>query len=1526
MKKLLSMVLSILMVLSTFSCLAGVVYAAENEWLYNGAAADMTEDMPFSLPDTTVGTAIQMDKGYRNILTGKDYELRCHHTDGTQCSSIWIDKKYGIANNYLDNVDVTPGGLATYPEVEFVFDLGAEITPEYFAFINRPEVNLQTAEFEVYVADTYEEATANPQFLINYTRPNDTTTNHHVNIFKFPEPPDKFSYLIVRLKADNLGPYDGYRFNEIMLLGDDPTVNAGEWVHTGSTATMPDTLPIEQGSLAVGSAVPLKEGYTSILPGKTYKFACHHDDETSCSSIWSQNADKMANGVITDIDVAQPSHLRERYPEIDIIFNLEDSVIPEYFLFINRADVQRQIIEFDLLGANSYEEATTNPTLIATYSRYDDTTSDHRVIAYKFEDNAPAYSYLIVRLKKDTFGNATGYRFNQIMLTGKVAQSEDPNVIGGWVHNGSVADMSGELPMHISGATMSDTITFDEGYGNLLIGKAMDVSCYKADGTKCSKVYGEETWHLTANGLMDNVDYHPTSIDQFNQVDLIFDMEGVVNPEYFVLINRPTIDQQTNKYEILGANSYAEARNNPTKIAEYVRSPQDNTTDQQVNVYKFPQEAASFKYFIFRLLDDNYEGANAGYRFREVMLLGDYTPDAQKSNVKFFEENLASVIDFDTSLTAEKVTICRNEEEGKATASSVQNLQDGDLGTETFISSPQFAKYDSSTNTAIWYTDGTITAEIVYDLGAKYDISNILVTHHKGIHWRASDYEIYASKERETLFDKESLVAKVINDGAAQHQVINPTSDSSYRYVALKYINPVSTTDIDKVKAGNIYPRILEFRVYGTPADCGGNHNVIWFEEIKPGIFDDGQKEHYGCSECELIFSDSEGQQVVNPEDYAIPATGYPYHESYEEGQNFKLQHLMDFNGAQGAAIYGDTLFSLNQVGRCAVYDIPTQKHLGSFNLATYNEGYDNEGNADSRYANHSNAATFSTVKFDESDPYPLLYITTGSSNDRDTDNSMISKLAVERILYSEEKGWYSELVQLIQFNDYDYLLEEEGNPEKNTGCTNGHYLKNNWNGESFKYISGEGYDASKGYETGLSGWFNAFLDFDPTGKTQGKAYMLKERFAQDPNNLAKYKENYEGFESYEKDNAVIISELTLPSVPTSKDDPNYGKTITLTPADITDQIILSHVDGVTQAGVVYQGILYFIRGNRSKDYPYYMNRMEAIDLTAGKRVGEYKLYESECWEYEPEGLGIWNGELFMTMGTKGFVFDYVTLDKEGEEHICSLCGKNMGKHTVNFYDKMGNLIHSAEVSDSETLSADVLKSAIDSIPNIFGYNKGVNGNYWNADTSVPITEDTSFTAVYTRAEIAATLTVEDGGNIETFNYSFDEKVTITAKNEADFLGWKDSTTGAVVSKSPTYSFYMYGNVFFTAVYKTEEITSLEKDISILNVPTHYDLGETHFDVTLTASSFVPAGATVTDKGIILTNKTGYAECGGEVTLDIKTKQIAKSKRIADGNYMITVTGVKNGQVRYARAYVTYVLDGETYTVYSRNTEKISNE
>ncbi len=143
--------------------------------------------------------------------------------------------------------------------------------------------------------------------------------------------------------------------------------------------------------------------------------------------------------------------------------------------------------------------------------------------------------------------------------------------------------------------------------------------------------------------------------------------------------------------------------------------------------------------------------------------------------------------------------------------------------------------------------------------------------------------------------------------------------------------------------------------------------------------------------------------------------------------------------GTQGMASYGEYFFWASPRGEIDVYDVnDTGKitPIATFRLGSYNDGFhprnfNTEGTETSWWANHSNQMMFGTEKFDESDQFPLLYVTTGSSNAHDGSGAYVAKCAVERIT---KKGdtWSSETVQIIEFNDFKNIPYEKDNPYKN--------------------------------------------------------------------------------------------------------------------------------------------------------------------------------------------------------------------------------------------------------------------------------------------------------------------------------------------------------------------------------------------------------------------------------------------------------------------------------------------------------------
>ncbi len=271
---------------------------------------------------------------------------------------------------------------------------------------------------------------------------------------------------------------------------------------------------------------------------------------------------------------------------------------------------------------------------------------------------------------------------------------------------------------------------------------------------------------------------------------------------------------------------------------------------------------------------------------------------------------------------------------------------------------------------------------------------------------------------------------------------------------------------------------------------------------------------------------------------------------------------------------------------------------------------------------------------------------------------------------------------------------------------------------------------------------------------------------------------------------------------------------------------------------------------------------------------------------------------------------------------ILAVLDKEEVTHTVTFLNKNGTVLGTEAVADGSAVSVNKAAEYAANADEIFGYTKGINGNFWDSDITLPITADMTFTAVYTKNDVSAVLTVEDNGT-KTENHSFDERVSVTAEKTEGFLGWRDKSSGAVLSTSRKYTFYLPGEIDLEAVYESDGVNSLTVDSSVLNTSVHYAATDVGYKATVTGISAVPTGATITEKGFVITNRTGYAAANGEVTLNMATKQIETANKPANGNYMLTIA-INAGQKRYVRAYVTYTLNGVSHTEYSKHTAFIN--
>lgn len=130
----------------------------------------------------------------------------------------------------------------------------------------------------------------------------------------------------------------------------------------------------------------------------------------------------------------------------------------------------------------------------------------------------------------------------------------------------------------------------------------------------------------------------------------------------------------------------------------------------------------------------------------------------------------------------------------------------------------------------------------------------------------------------------------------------------------------------------------------------------------------------------------------------------------------------------QGTAVWDDLLFSLRNTGLCVVIDLKSKELVSEFKLASYGK------------MNHANDAFFGPYKYDDSDRFPLIYVS--QCKDKPVEeiglpqtDTLARICFVERILTDAEgKLVGTEIVQLIHLQlekKHSRLMEfDSKNPE----------------------------------------------------------------------------------------------------------------------------------------------------------------------------------------------------------------------------------------------------------------------------------------------------------------------------------------------------------------------------------------------------------------------------------------------------------------------------------------------------------------
>ncbi len=342
-----------------------------------------------------------------------------------------------------------------------------------------------------------------------------------------------------------------------------------------------------------------------------------------------------------------------------------------------------------------------------------------------------------------------------------------------------------------------------------------------------------------------------------------------------------------------------------------------------------------------------------------------------------------------------------------------------------------------------------------------------------------------------------------------------------------------------------------------------------------------------------------------------------------------QITNISNGHAAQGTAAYGNDLFVCDKYGYCHMYRLPHGEFIESFALGSMNE-------AEGPTQNHSNQIMFGPEKFDEDDAYPLLYVTTGYSNDHDGNGAYYAKCSVERIRHNEERGWYAEIVQTIEFNDKANIPDSDINGTLNKMYKDGKFL----------YVSGNGYDAASGYQKIGYGWPHFYVDSHPTEETEDMLYIYSTRFRGSEHWEKEAQKDY-NIVDFKEDNSYIFTSFEMPDLPDDEDDKDYGKTVTLYPKDIIDQFETDFDTYSFQGGTLYQGRVFHAYGD-AKQSEKHRDAILVFDLASQKKIGKLELHTTQIAEWEPECCFLYKEKLALSaynMDSKNPMVNIYTID-----------------------------------------------------------------------------------------------------------------------------------------------------------------------------------------------------------------------------------------------------------------------------------------
>lgn len=263
--------------------------------------------------------------------------------------------------------------------------------------------------------------------------------------------------------------------------------------------------------------------------------------------------------------------------------------------------------------------------------------------------------------------------------------------------------------------------------------------------------------------------------------------------------------------------------------------------------------------------------------------------------------------------------------------------------------------------------------------------------------------------------------------------------------------------------------------------------------------------------------------------------------------------------------------------------------------------------------------------------------------------------------------------------------------------------------------------------------------------------------------------------------------------------------------------------------------------------------------------------------------------------------------------------GKKAETVKVSFADNAGNVVYTVGGYESVTVTSEQLAEAEAALPLIFGY-QFVG---WNDEVDT-VTENKVIKAIYAKnAAEKYSVKATDGEDVYEGLHSFDARLTVTATGDG-FSHWKDTLNGTAISGSGAYTFYVPGDVSLESVYNDSE--TAVRPIVLNSAVQKLQKTDGNYNLYFTGEIKLPEGAVLTALGITYTNTEESIGLLERTDADAENgiASIEYGGELREGPVMVILNGVKVDRQRFAKLYISYTKENESYTVFSDCTASCS--